>query len=356
MKKVCVVGTSLGKGGAERSTAMLSKILFDLRYEVYIVITKSDIDYKYAGNLFDLEREYGGGLTSFKKFKILRSFFKHHNFDIIIDNRTRPSFLKEYILYNYIFLAKRKISLVRSFYLKRYFPSSKLLSKLIYNRNTTLVAVSKEIMRSIKINYNLQNVRQIYNPVDINITEARTTEHFDIDGKFILWYGRIENNVKNFDLLLNAYKKSILLTKNIKLCIIGQGKDVELLHEKINSLELKDRVYYVPFLKNPFPYVKRAIYTTLTSYYEGFPRVLIESLSYGTPVISVNCKSGPNEIIQNEYNGLLVENHNVSALANAFDRMIEDNILYLKCKNNAKTSVEKFSIENITKDWRELLI
>ncbi len=355
MKKVCIVTTSLGKGGAERSSAILSQILSDLNYEVHILITKNDIDYEFAGKLFNLEDSFGTNLSDFKKIKILRFFFREYDFDIIIDNRTRPQFLKEYILYNFVFKSKKKISVVRSFYLKKYFPNSKLLVRILYGKKTTLVAVSKQIKKAIIHNYKLKNISQIYNPVKIDKINVLAKESLDINDKFVLWYGRIENSVKNFDLLLEAYKKSILSKNDIKLCLIGQGDDLGLLKEKINSLELKDKVYHIPFLKNPFPYVKKAIFTTLTSYYEGFPRVLIESLACGTPVISVDCKSGPNEIIKHGYNGLLVENHNIFALANAFNSFIENKTLYNTCKSNAKCSVKKFSFENISKNWDELL-
>ena len=72
---------------------------------------------------------------------------------------------------------------------------------------------------------------------------------------------------------------------------------------------------YIPILNN-------AKFLALTSRYEGFPRVLLESLSTGTPVISVNCKSGPNEIIAHEVNGLLVENFNIKKLSEAFNRFV----------------------------------
>ena len=91
------------------------------------------------------------------------------------------------------------------------------------------------------------------------------------------------------------------------------------------------------------------------SRYEGFPRVLIESLSTGTPVISVNCESGPNEIVNHENNGLLVENFNIQNLSEAYNRFILEEDLYLHCKQNAEKSIEHLKIENIAAQWTNYL-
>lgn len=355
MKKICVITTSLGKGGAERSSAILTQLLSHMQYDVHILMTKNDLDYAFSGTLFNVEKEHGSNLSDFQKIKILRSYFQKQRFDVIIDNRTRATFFKEFILYHYVFKAKKKISVVRSFHLRYYFPKNKLLALLIYRNNFATVAVSKEIEKAVNKNYRLKNIRQIYNPVDVNVINQKANNTVDISGTYILWYGRIQESVKNLTLLLEAFKTSSLPNNGIKLCVIGQGEDVYSFKEKIMELGLKENVHYIPFLKNPFSYVKRAKFTVLTSYYEGFPRVLIESLTCGTPVISVDCNSGPREIIRHKHNGLLVENHNVKALANAFDRFIEDKDLYNTCKENARSSIEAFTFKNIGPEWKTLI-
>ena len=125
---------------------------------------------------------------------------------------------------------------------------------------------------------------------------------------------------------------------------------------KVQQQNLSDKVKFISKQTNPFPYVKKAMFTVLTSKFEGFPRVIIESLALGTPVVSVNCKSGPEEIITNESNGLLVENNNIRLLSEAMNRMILEDDLYSICKKNAKKSIEHLSLENISKEWHKLLI
>src|SRR5690606_1297415 len=97
----------------------------------------------------------------------------------------------------------------------------------------------------------------------------------------------------------------------------GDGPDKNLIRSKISELKLDDDVKVIPYQSNPFHYVSQAEFTLLTSRYEGFPMSVVESLAVGTPVIAVDCKSGPSEIIVDKVNGLLVPNHNVEALAEA---------------------------------------
>ena len=52
----------------------------------------------------------------------------------------------------------------------------------------------------------------------------------------------------------------------------------------------------------------------MSSRYEGFPMVLIEALALEVPLVSFDCKTGPNEIIRHNHNGLLVSDQNIEAL------------------------------------------
>jgi len=83
--------------------------------------------------------------------------------------------------------------------------------------------------------------------------------------------------------------------------------------------------------------------------------VLLESLKLGTPVVSFNCTSGPNEIIRHNQNGLLVEDQNFEKYKEALNTLTSNEALYSSCKNNAQSSVEKFNTVSIMREWKEIL-
>lgn len=345
--------TSLGRGGAERSSSMLTRMLSSAGHEVHLVTIMDIIDYSYDGILLNLGAIHKGGssmINKFKKFKTLKRYLKTHNFDVVIDNRSRPAFLRELIMARWVHTPKKTIYAVRSFNLDLYFIKPVWLARFLYKDAQKIVAVSKQIASEIRSVYQLNNVTSIYNPIELINTEA-----FSHPRPYVLFYGRMEDDVKNISLLLKAYSNSKLPEKGVDLFLLGDGKDVGKLKQLVSAINLNDKVVFVPFLPDPFNYVKGSKFTLLTSHYEGFPRSVIESLAIGTPVISVDCKSGPKEIITNEVNGLLVENYNAEALAKAMDRMINDTNLYQRCKSNTQQSVEQFSMGAIVHEWTELL-
>ena len=118
---------------------------------------------------------------------------------------------------------------------------------------------------------------------------------------------------------------------------------------------LEGLVRIIPFTSNPFPWLKKARFTVLTSKFEGFPRVLIESLAVGTPVLSVDCETGPAEIIRHGVNGILVPNNNRMELVNAMNNLIFDTDLYRSLKSNAMDSVSHLEIDKISKEWKQII-
>ena len=165
----------------------------------------------------------------------------------------------------------------------------------------------------------------------------------------------VEDNNKQFDKMIEAYSLSILPKKNIKLVLIGDGPQKIKLEKWVIEKKLSENVIFLGFLNNPFQYLRKSMFTLLTSKNEGLPNLITESLACGTPVVAFDCQSGPSELINNRQNGLLVENQDFDKFRIAMNEMVENTTLYQYCKSNAFESVQQFAIEKIGKQWLDYL-
>jgi glycosyltransferase involved in cell wall biosynthesis len=86
------------------------------------------------------------------------------------------------------------------------------------------------------------------------------------------------------------------------------------------ELNLEEKVVFLGFQENPFPYIKHAKFKVLTSDWEGFALVIAEALVLGTPVISTDCPSGPSELLP-PHN--LVPVGDIDTLAKKMDEAME---------------------------------
>lgn len=356
-KKICIVCTSLDHGGAERASAMQSIIFNNLGYKVFIVTVKSGVAYKFKGEVFDLgayKRETNSSLSRIFRLMKLRTFLNNYKFDFIVDNRPRNQAYREFLISKFIYKVP-SIYVLHSFEASLAFTKYEWLNRYLYG-NQSMVCVSKKGAKKFQELYGLKKIKTIYNTFDFKEITAESNKESSnlISDDYIISYGRIHDKSKNLKLLIEAYSKSKLKDYKIKLLLMGDGEDVSLIKALIKKLQIENHIVISGFESNPFPYVKNAMFSVLTSRSEGFAMVIPESMCLGTPVVSVNCDAGPKEIISHEKNGLLIENHNPVALANAFNLFVENKELYMYCKQNTKKSVEKFSIERITEKWRAL--
>ncbi len=350
--KICLVTVTLSDGGAERVAADLSLYFESQGIEVYHVVFSGKIEYNYAGKLFHLEHlkdKKNSWWSRSKRFFALKKFFDNNHFDYVIDFRTKEFFLQELIIHNFVY--PKFIQTIHSFKLKSYLPKNKFLTKLLYKNCSQFISVSQGINDKVSSKHKFIPSQIIYNPIDFESISEKAIEKISDEFQYVLSVGSMNKNVKQFDKLIACYAKSILPSKNIKLIILGEGKLKNKWIKLVESLNLQELVLFKGNVKNPFRYYKNALFTVSTSKYEGMPMVLLESLACGTPIISWDYASGPNEIIINKNNGLLVENRNIEKLIEAMNLFVSDNNLYLHCKENALTSVKQFSLETIGAEW-----
>lgn len=351
-KKIALVTISLAGGGAERSTALLSQMLETQGFDVHIITLNNAIDYDYAGTLFNLGLYKTGKDTLLKRlvrFSKLKQYLRREKFDFIIDNRNRSNAYKEAYYLNYVYRNERVIYVARSFKLENYFPLGAKVATEMIHKSAGIVGVSQEIATTINRTFNTHKAITLYNPI---APIAVPSSDKDL---YYIFVGRLVDAVKNVSLLIDAFAKAYLKNTTYVLKICGDGPDKAMLKQKVTDLGLDQAIVFEPF--TPYIYEKMAAARALilTSHYEGFPRVVIEALSLGTPVISVDCKSGPKEVIKNNHNGILVPNHDVEALAQAIHTFHTDTALYDHCALNAQASVSHLAMEEVGKQWAQYL-
>ena len=112
------------------------------------------------------------------------------------------------------------------------------------------------------------------------------------------------------------------LNPNLVLRLVGRGEEKSALERRAESAGIRARVVFEGYVTDAVEFYAHAKLLLLTSHYEGFPNVLLEAISQGTPIVSVNCESGPAEIVQEGINGFLVKTRKAQDFANAVQRAL----------------------------------
>ena len=118
---------------------------------------------------------------------------------------------------------------------------------------------------------------------------------------------------------------------------------------RLKKLEKKN--IFVNFESNLQIYYETADLFVSSSKWEGFSNVIAESIGYGLPVVSTDCKSGPSEILKKGKYGTLVPIENSKKLSLAITQS-------LKKKHNKKKLIERskaFNIEKISNQYLNLI-
>lgn len=354
-KKIVIVVDCLSGGGAEKAAGVLSNMLVEKQFHVIIISLKDEITYSYSGDLINL----GENHSKFKRLKQiqktvrLRKHIKKIQPDYILDFRTRSRVVMELLLHWLVWPSQKMIYLIQNYHVHWHLPKGRIFKK-IYSKGK-IVAVSKDIKILLESEYGFKNVTYIPNIIDFESIKALAEKEKPIEDNYIISIGRLRNDVKQHDKLIEAYSKTSLPKQGIKLFILGDGPYKDDLEQLIKELKMENHVKLLGFKDNPYTFLKQALFKVLCSKVEGFPLVLLESLALETPVISFNCKSGPSEMIINNENGLLIEDQNFDALQDAIENLATNTELLLSLTKKTRNSLKRYYKKGNFTLWKPLL-
>ena len=193
----------------------------------------------------------------------------------------------------------------------------------------------------------LSNLTVIPNPITIDHAAVS-----DCSSKQAIAVGRYTNQ-KGFDLLISAWKIVNEKHPGWILNIYGGGNRDDF-QQQVNKLGLQEVIKCNgPVNDIADKYHKSSIFI-LSSRFEGLPLVLIEAMSVGLASVAFACPCGPRDIITDRVDGILCENGDINKLAEDICRLIEDEPLRKKMGQKAAKSIQKYTIDNIMKQWDAL--
>lgn len=174
--------------------------------------------------------------------------------------------------------------------------------------------------------------------------------------KYILSAGRLSKE-KGFIRLIEIYTKIAEEFKDWKLIILGSGALQKEIMAKIAEEKMQDYILLKPFNPNiQEEFLKCSIYA-MSSFFEGFGMVLVESASYGIPSIAFDVNTGPSDIICDKKTGFLITDNDYDTYANKLRLLMQNQELRECMGKNAKEYVgKKFCKEKILKLWEQLFI
>ncbi len=364
-KKILFVIPSLAGGGAEKVLVLVLRNLDRGLFEPVVVAFEAKNDYKtdMPGDVSVISLGKKGRLDNLRLVFSLSSVIRDE----------KPDLICGFLYYaNYVAAIAKRLSgsrvplvftehnnltlIINSIR----FPSLKRALMRRFRRDAaSIVCVSRGVKDDLVSNWGIPERKcvVINNPVEIENVRRLAVERpvhpwFGDDTPVIVACGRLTEQ-KNFSLLLNAVSL-VSKSRDVRLIIIGEGAQRPALLSLAKELGISDRVDMPGFQANPFKYMASATVFALSSKWEGFGNVIVEAMACGAPVVSTRCPFGPEEIITDGVDGLLVPSDDAHALAEALSELIDDASARAGLSKEGRKRAEDFGARKIIAEYEGL--
>lgn len=223
------------------------------------------------------------------------------------------------------------------------------LDKMVYKKYDKLIFVSKDNKNEFNKLFNIKGIAKkeevIYNYIDkdkiIEKSNKRIAqEYIKINSPSILTVARLVEQ-KAIDRLINVHKKLIDDGINHNIYVIGDGPEKEKLLKQIKDLNVENTFILMGKKENPYPYVKKADYFALLSYFEGYGMVIDEAKILNKNIIITN--TAATEAVQ-DYLAKIILDNTEDAIYDGLKQILKGNVIFTE---NKKEYDNSYLIEKI---------
>jgi L-malate glycosyltransferase len=190
-----------------------------------------------------------------------------------------------------------------------------LLFKVLALFSQTIIATSPAVYSYLTdfLKLSKSKVRLIMNGVDPksmpdNADVFRLRQDLALaENDFVIGsVGRMIDRVKQFSLLIKAFKIFSESAKDVKLLLVGDGPDRLFLEQLAVDLQMQDNIIFVGYQSDTQIFYELMDIFALVSSTEGFGIAAVEAMFTGLPVISSNVGGLPS-IVVHEETGFIID-------------------------------------------------
>ena len=351
MMKILHYINNLGSGGAEKLLTDILPLMDERGHIVHLAYSNNKLNVK----KFDEEIEMGGikvfnfNMSYYNPFQLLKliRLLKNEKYDIVHAHL----FPTQYWLALASLFKPGKTKLIKTEHIvhnrRQKIKILKPLETWIYNRYAKIIAITDSVRENLeKWLINVGNIVVINNGINLRQMEFMKQNTYEIASELfiteyynILMVGRFDFSGQKDQLTL--VKSLTFLSDKYRLFFAGGGDYIEDVKQKVNELNLTNRVSFLGIRIDVYSLMSLADLNVLSTNHEGLSGVALESMASGRPFIGTDVV-GVNDVVPDDK--FLFPKSNPEKLAAKIDEVSKNKILERHLIENGLEHVKKFDI------------
>jgi len=312
MKKLLFAAYSLDVGGIEKALVTLLNKLQEKEYDITLILEKKEgifleqlnpniriITYTPNNDKNILKRKTANLLQQIRfilkyrnKFDFAASFATYSNAAAFV-SRTASKNSCLWGHSDYLSVYENNVKEMKEFFCKKK-----------YNKFKHIIFVSKKGKESFISIFPEMKDKTIFcnNLIDDKRIKELSNEEIELKKQEIpifLNVGRHAENEKKLSRIIYAAQKLKENQYKFRILFVGDGKDTDQYKKMVKDKHLEEEIIFLGRKQNPYPYFKISDCVILTSEYEGYPVVFLESMILNKPIITT--KVSDYEDIEGKY-------------------------------------------------------